>query len=269
MSSLDIYQDMRQSIIGEKFGRLTVIKQEGSYKNGTKLYFCICECGGTAHTSLPHLRNGEVKSCGCLAKETSSKNGKLGKIDLLNQRFGRLVVISESTVTRYGVMWLCKCDCGIEAIISGVNLRREIDGTKSCGCMAAEMAAERGRKRRSLDPWQVEMINFRAKNALSRYLDFSLNKEQYQELVLSDCYYCGAPPSMKCHAAELREVIFKNGIDRIDSNIGYLIDNCVSSCFPCNVAKMGLSQKEFIENTKKRFYFLVSKGLIELEEIMS
>lgn len=254
------------NIIGERFSRLIVLKQDGHYKNGTKLYICRCDCGGECQTSLSHLRNEEVKSCGCLVKETSSQNGKLGKIDLLNQKFDRLVVVAQHHNTKYGIMWLCQCDCGNKTIVSGVNLRRKIDGTKSCGCLSSELAAERGKKRRSSDPWKVEMIGFQAKNAKIRDLLFELTIEQYKELVLSPCHYCGDPPSMKCYSVGLiDDLVVKNGIDRIDSNIGYIISNCVSCCLPCNLAKMDMSYKDFIENTKKRFYFLVSKGIIKLE----
>ena len=34
------------------------------------------------------------------------------KINMLNQRFGRLVVIDEAPNYRTQAMWKCKCDCG-------------------------------------------------------------------------------------------------------------------------------------------------------------
>jgi hypothetical protein len=37
-----------------------------------------------------------------------------------------------------------------------------------------------------------------------------------------------------------------NGIDRIDSSIGYVIENCISCCGRCNVAKMSESQQDFL-----------------------
>lgn len=42
-----------------------------------------------------------------------------------------------------------------------------------------------------------------------------------------------------------------NGIDRIDSTIGYLKNNCVSCCSKCNYMKMRLDKKEFIEQCIK------------------
>lgn len=66
-------------------------------------------------------------------------------IDLTGQRFGRLVVRLEVGRTRGGICWRCECDCGeqIEAI-SG-HLRH---GTRSCGCLKRDQAAQVGRRKR-------------------------------------------------------------------------------------------------------------------------
>lgn len=66
-------------VVGLKFGRLTVIKRVGS--NGhSSIWLCRCECGKMKEVTLPHLRQGSVRSCGCLAKEAASKRGCLSKI---------------------------------------------------------------------------------------------------------------------------------------------------------------------------------------------
>ncbi len=56
------------------------------------------------------------------------------KLDLKNQRFGRLQVFSESTKRNCGnVVWLCLCGCGALTEVTTDGLRS--GGTKSCGCM--------------------------------------------------------------------------------------------------------------------------------------
>lgn len=58
-------------------------------------------------------------------------------IDLTGQRFNRLVVIERDiSSSPKHVMWKCKCDCGNEAIVQGINLRT--GNTKSCGCLKLE-----------------------------------------------------------------------------------------------------------------------------------
>lgn len=52
------------------------------------------------------------------------------------------------------------------------------------------------------------------------------------------------------------EPLYLNGIDRVDSNKGYHIDNCVPCCTSCNYAKHKLSQKEFYDKIKKIYHNL-------------
>lgn len=54
-------------------------------------------------------------------------------LDLVGQRFGRLLVASYHSVKPYGAtVWTCKCDCGKEVVALSNNLRRGL--TQSCGC---------------------------------------------------------------------------------------------------------------------------------------
>lgn len=54
----------------------------------------------------------------------------------VGNRYGRLTVVVLSHKTRYGCQWLCKCDCGKEVVVGGVQLR---NGRKrSCGCLEKE-----------------------------------------------------------------------------------------------------------------------------------
>jgi len=47
-------------LIGEKFGRLMVLKRENSK------WLCKCECGNEKLISGCSLKNGKTQSCGCL-----------------------------------------------------------------------------------------------------------------------------------------------------------------------------------------------------------
>lgn len=67
----------KRDITGETFGRLTAIKEtKNRDDNGSVIWECKCSCGNVAYCSAKDLRNGDVKSCGCLGKENSRKNGK-------------------------------------------------------------------------------------------------------------------------------------------------------------------------------------------------
>lgn len=71
--------------------------------------------------------------------------GKL--IDLTGRKFGRLTVIKKGEKVKHGkpAKWLCKCDCGNELFVTSYSLRS--GNTKSCGCLANELSAERMKKR--------------------------------------------------------------------------------------------------------------------------
>ena len=56
------------------------------------------------------------------------------KIDMIGQRFGRLIVFEEASTKKWGqVCWKCKCDCGNKIVVAGRSLRN--GNTRSCGCL--------------------------------------------------------------------------------------------------------------------------------------
>ncbi len=58
--------------IGEKFGRLTIVKQDGRIH--TKIaWLCKCDCGNETRQSYSNLKRGAVVSCGCKKKSGDSK----------------------------------------------------------------------------------------------------------------------------------------------------------------------------------------------------
>lgn len=63
-------------------------------------------------------------------------------IDLVGQRYGRLVVLRRAPNGRIrGARWWCQCDCGIEKIARANNLKN--GATKSCGCLKREVDVSR------------------------------------------------------------------------------------------------------------------------------
>lgn len=57
---------LRIDLIGQKFGKLTVIKiGENRGKSTSEFWLCKCDCGNENTVSSQHLRENQVKSCGC------------------------------------------------------------------------------------------------------------------------------------------------------------------------------------------------------------
>ena len=75
----------------------------------------------------------------------------------------------------------------------------------------------------------------------------SCGKKEFTKLIEQPCYYCGQPPDTVRKAnSTSSNFILANGIDRIDSQLGYTCDNVVSCCPRCNRIKGNLNQTYFI-----------------------
>jgi hypothetical protein len=67
--------------------------------------------------------------------------------DLTGQVFGRLTAVSHVGTNKYRyALWLCRCECGGEAIVSNNALR--YGNTRSCGCLLHEGHVRAGKMTR-------------------------------------------------------------------------------------------------------------------------
>lgn len=81
--------------------RLTVIKQTEDYvkPNGEHVAQWLCECSCPEHNKIIaigyNIKNGDTKSCGCIAKESNRNNGKnlkkdtVWEPDIFEDKFGK------------------------------------------------------------------------------------------------------------------------------------------------------------------------------------
>ena len=105
-------QVITDSMVGEKFGSLTVIsraKKNPALKSRCLRYLCICDCGQQIEVNGNSLRTGHTTSCGCRRKETISNKIE----ELTGQKFNNLLVLekTENRKDRH-IIWKCQCDCG-------------------------------------------------------------------------------------------------------------------------------------------------------------
>jgi len=64
--------------MGKRYGRLVAIELVSSVPH---VYKCKCDCGTIKNISYLLLSRGEVKSCGCLRKETQTRGGLSSNIE--------------------------------------------------------------------------------------------------------------------------------------------------------------------------------------------
>lgn len=97
---------------------------------------CKCDCGKIVKIDIDRflLKTKFEKSCGCSYKE---KNIGIGLIDITGKRFRNWTVIRYHGVVmskglRRGSTWLCRCDCGFEAIRQKCFLTNRVWNGNSC-----------------------------------------------------------------------------------------------------------------------------------------
>ncbi len=65
------------NIVGNQYGRLTVIAPAGLNRFKKTLWLCRCVCGEEKTIVGAAMRSGNILSCGCIRSEQAAENGKL------------------------------------------------------------------------------------------------------------------------------------------------------------------------------------------------
>jgi hypothetical protein len=108
-------------LTGQKYGRLTCVKEAGRNKCGQVLWECRCDCGNRTLATTNDLRTGNTKSCGCIKREIIIKRnvthalskGRDGKKTRLYNKWVRMKQRcfdkSSSDYDRYGGRGITVC----------------------------------------------------------------------------------------------------------------------------------------------------------------
>lgn len=135
-------------------------------------------------------------------------------------------------------IYLCDCgsvtECSVSEVKNGYKL-----GCNSC------KGTRQSTNRTKLDiDTSVNSAYAKIKSqARIRNIEFSLDRDTARILMTSPCNYCGVlGSSYKIRTASV------NGIDRIDSSIGYIGGNVVACCKKCNLAKHTMGAQEYIDH---------------------
>jgi hypothetical protein len=227
-------------LTGKRFGKLLVLCQDKAGRrlpSGKKVtyWFCRCDCGNERGFRGDILKNGALnKSCG--------KCGSAFVYDETGKRYVKWLVIGRVPTPEgsyRATFYLCRCDCGIEKVIRGSELRN--GNSQSCGCL--QKLPEGWAARNSL-------LTSYKKHASIRNLCWEITPEQFFKLTKSKCFYCDCAPS-QTHKYSKNSKYQYNGIDRLDSTAGYYPENVVACCKTCNFAKRTMTTKEFLSWIKR------------------
>ena len=62
-----------RNIVGQRFGKLTVIRPTERRNGGSILWECRCDCGNMVFATILSLSSGITRSCGCIKNDSESK----------------------------------------------------------------------------------------------------------------------------------------------------------------------------------------------------
>ena len=229
-------------ITGQKFGAYTVIEYTGVKRK----WLCRCDCGTESLITSGSLRIGGQTMC------RRCRNAKGFPFeDLSGKKFGRWTVIEFSGRKMCGgkpkILWKCICDCGTIKYIGGPTLRR--GESKSCGCLRVDYG-----KTATALPFGEAVFNTLyddiRRRAKKKGHEFDLTKDQFKEIIGSDCVYCGESPKER-RTPNSNGYCLANGVDRVDSSVGYVFSNSVPCCGKCNIMKMGHAVDEWLSHMIK------------------
>lgn len=203
-------------------------------------------CGFEKLTGWYPFLNGNPKSCLKCNMENETYTSRIGKV------YGAIKVLKLDRVERNSgstrVYYLTECTaCGRQSIrLYNIN---QWNATTKCKFCESKSSITDDAAYNSM--WRLYL-----QGAKDRNIDWNLTPNQFLELVTKDCIYCGKKPqvrSTRYGRAGIKTTFDTpvNGIDRINSNKGYCIDNCVTCCSNCNYMKQSMDIHTFLQHVEQ------------------
>lgn len=204
---------------------------------------CQCDCGRRVDAFYTDLRSGKSTSCGCKQRAGTPVPA---------ERVGSVVVLralgSEVIHGKQRLVFLCRCDCGVETKRLGQDLRtaRKTGHNISCGCgvghqvpKGADSQAWRGYGGLTGSCWR-RIVSGAARRAIP--IEMTIEEAwQLFERQAGRCALTGQPLSMR-----VGRRYGTASLDRIDSLKGYVAGNVQWVHKDANLAKRSLTNVEFI-----------------------
>lgn len=150
-----------------------------------------------------------------------------------------------------GIYWMARCDCGNIKEVRGSEAA--LGKIKSCGnCryhtdMLSTAAADGAKLRGWTKAVKLQHLRY-IKSAVKRGIEWRLSPEEFLKIIKRDCNYCHAEPRIyegKFSKGGRTVKTLMNGIDRINSSLGYVDGNVVPCCGTCNKMKMAMDESAF------------------------
>ena len=231
-----------QLAVGEKKGELTIVgKSEVGWR-----WYAECSCGNIrkdiAAWDWRNDPNAFNRCSDCNSPQELVVGATYGLATIIG------VIFDKNGRRKYE----CVCQCGNKIRPkSGSVLVDNGSGCRSC------------RAKNRVKDQKASMIN----RVLGKYRNsankrgkiFNLSPEDVSSIIFTRCFYCNSESSM----VDSKTNISYNGIDRVDSSIGYEVENCRPCCTDCNFAKNSMSEENFYLWVERIFNNLKDRGLVK------
>ena len=171
---------------------------------------------------------------------TNKERQSAAKLEKMNEKyvnntFGNLYVLEYAYNINYKKVYKCLCKrCNSFTFVRSDRFSKN---PKSCGNCVNSLQKEIANAKYLENRKFRKIYNSYRGNANTRSYDFNLNFEQFKTFLNKNCFYCNTPNS--------------NGLDRLNNNEGYHINNVVTCCKICNFMKNNYTLNDFIEQIKK------------------
>lgn len=239
-----------RNLTGKVFGTLTVIAESHIDEVGATYWHTVCTCGVKAV-----FRRDKIINYQCCGREHYKNLGIAEPTPMYGDDLTGLV-IGELTVDKYshgGVFWHTTCSCGVKSVLK----RNKIINYKKCG---------RDHGRENTESYIYErytgyMRDAQAREAKGQDCEFALSVKDFFKVAVGECYYCGNinPTRIINHRYEISKkgtpYFDFCGIDRINSNGGYTLDNIRTCCKSCNIMKSNLPEENFYNNIRQIYNY--------------
>ena len=202
-----------EDLTGKVFGHWKVLYRIANTSSNKVQWLCQCDCEKKTikPVEAKSLKSNASTNCGCERNKTIATKNDLK----IHQRDDKGNIILKRC-------YRCKKWLSLEDFWKSSSQKDGYSGEcKSCSYHSKE-----------------NRYNIYKKNAKRRGFVFNLTKEEFYTLTSLNCHYCG-------------DFNNYNGIDRIESNIGYIEDNCVPCCEYCNKMKLDYSTDFWLNHIKK------------------
>lgn len=184
----------------------------------------------------------------------------------IGDKFGEWTVLNISKIKVAGKLsYDCICSCGKLRTIKGPKLKS--GRNKDCKCNQIHTHEINNKK----PPGQASLNHKENSYKLSakfRKIDWKLTTQEFKDLCGKNCHYCDSAPrpfnmylkrdgSVSKNFLNVKETTIErqwiniNGVDRLNNEKSYTVDNAVTCCEQCNYMKLDYSFFEFASHCKK------------------